>query len=108
MIEQRCCGDVWTYAIEAQTKLVISWPVGRRDAGCATEFLQDVESRWTNRIPLTTDGHRMYLAVVRDAFGEVIDEVYGNDPESEKQYSAMWLWPIRRMRGQPSSFSGPR
>src|SRR5437870_3100440 len=34
--------DVWTFvAIEAQTKLVISWLMGRRDAGCATEFIQD-------------------------------------------------------------------
>ena len=61
-LEAGICGDVWTYtAIEAQTKLVISWMVGRRDAGCATEFLQDVESRLSNRIQLTTDGHKMYL-----------------------------------------------
>ena len=93
MLDERYCGDVWTYvAIEAHTKLVISWLVGRRDAGCATEFLQDVEGRLTNRIQLTTDGHGMYLAAVPDAFGEGIDyaqlvKVYGNDPESEKRYS---------------------
>jgi IS1 family transposase len=61
-LEAGICGDVWTFtAIEAQTKLVISWLVGRRDAGCATEFLRDVESRLSNRIQLTTDGHKMYL-----------------------------------------------
>jgi transposase len=44
MIEKRLCGDAWTFvAIDADTKLVISWLVGKRDAGCATEFLQDVE-----------------------------------------------------------------
>jgi hypothetical protein len=44
MIEKRFCGDAWTFvAIGADTKLVISWLVGKRDAGCATEFLQDVE-----------------------------------------------------------------
>ena len=33
-VEAGTCGDVWTFtAIEAQTKLVISWMVGRRDAG---------------------------------------------------------------------------
>lgn len=91
------CGDVWTFvAIEAQTKLVISWLVGRRDAGTATDFLQDVAGRLSNRIQLTTDGHKMYLAAVPDAFGEQIDfaqlvKVYGNDPEGEKRYSpAQW------------------
>src|SRR5258708_17660715 len=57
---ERVAGDVWTFvAIEAQTKLVISWLVGQRDAGCAAEFLQDVAERVTNRIQLTTDGHKM-------------------------------------------------
>jgi IS1 family transposase len=87
------CGDVWTFtAIEAQTKLVISWMVGRRDAGCATEFLRDVEGRLSNRIQLTTDGHKMYLVAVPDAFAEAVDyaqlvKVYGNDPEGQKRYS---------------------
>src|SRR5205823_116225 len=43
MAAERICGDVWTFtAIEAQTKLVLSWQIGRRDAGFATEFLRDV------------------------------------------------------------------
>jgi IS1 family transposase len=63
-------GDVWTFtAVDADTKLVISWLVGRRDAGCASEFLQDVAGRLSNRIQLTTDGHRMYLEAVPEAFG---------------------------------------
>ena len=68
------CGDVWTFtAIEAQSKLVISWMVGARDAGCATELLRDVEGRLSNRIQLTTDGHKMYLVAVPDAFAESVD-----------------------------------
>src|ERR1700687_4552629 len=52
-------GDVWTFAaIDADTKLVISWAVGRRDAGCAADFLQDVAGRLANRIQLTSDGHK--------------------------------------------------
>lgn len=67
-------GDVWTFvAIEAQSKLVLSWLVGLRDAGCATDFLQDVSARLANRIQLTTDGHKMYLSAVEDAFGGDID-----------------------------------
>ena len=86
-------GDVWTFtAIDAETKLVISWLVGRRDAGCAAQFLQDVASRLSNRVQLTTDGHKMYLEAVPDAFGAGVDyaqlvKVYGNDPEGMKRYS---------------------
>lgn len=86
-------GDVWTFvAIDADTKLALSWLVGRRDAGFATDFLQDVASRLRGRVQLTTDGHKMYLTAVPDAFGEGIDyaqlvKVYGNDPEGQKRYS---------------------
>lgn len=85
-------GDVWTFvAIEAQTKLVLSWLVGLRDAGCATDFMQDVAARLTNRIQLTTDGHRMYLSAVEDAFGGDVDysmlvKLYGSN-DAEKRYS---------------------
>src|SRR5712692_2041469 len=49
--DERVAGDVWTFtAIDADTKLVISWLVGRRDAGCAADFLQDVAGRLSNRI----------------------------------------------------------
>src|ERR1035437_10176316 len=92
-MEAGICGDVWTLtAIEAQTKLLVSWLVGRRDAGCATEFLRDVESRLSNWVQLTTDGHKMYLAAVPDAFAYDIDyaqlvKVYGDNPEGQKRYS---------------------
>src|SRR6202050_2992391 len=94
MAEKRVAGDVWTFtAIDADTKLVISWLVGRRDAGCAAEFLQDVAGRLKNRVQLTTDGHKMYLTAVPDAFSSKIDyaqlvKVYGNDPvEGMRRYS---------------------
>jgi IS1 family transposase len=86
-------GDVWVFvAIDADTKLIIDWLVGRRDAGYATDFLQSVEGRLKDRVQLTTDGHKMYLTAVPDAFGEGIDyaqlvKVYGNDPEGQKRYS---------------------
>lgn len=87
-------GDVWTFtAIDADTKLVISWAVGRRDAGCAADFLQDVADRLANRVQLTTDGHQMYFTAVGDAFGAggvdyaQLVKIYGNDPEGQKRYS---------------------
>jgi IS1 family transposase len=102
-------GDVWTFtAIDAETKLVISWAVGRRDAGCAADFLQDVAGRLSNRIQLTTDGHKMYLTAVPDAFGEQIDyaqlvKIYGNDPEGQKRYSPAQCLGTKRIEliGEP-------
>jgi IS1 family transposase len=107
---RQIAGDVWTFtAIDADTKLVLSWLVGQRDAGFAAEFLQDVAGRLSNRIQLTTDGHKMYLAAVAEAFGpDDIDyaqlvKVYGNDPEGQKRYSpAQCLGTLRQaVAGDP-------
>jgi len=92
-LEAGICGDVWTFtAIDAETKLILGWLVGRRDAGCACEFLQAVQGRLSNRIQLTTDGHKMYLVAVPDAFGNQIGyaqlvKVYGNSAEGQTRYS---------------------
>jgi IS1 family transposase len=86
-------GDVWTWvAIDADSKLICAWLVGKRDAGCATEFIRDLAGRLKHRVQLTTDGHRPYLEAVEDAFGADIDyamliKMYGNDHESETRYS---------------------
>jgi IS1 family transposase len=86
-------GDVWTWtALDADTKLVPSWLVGLRDAGYAFEFMNDLKSRLSNRVQLTTDGHKVYLMAVEDAFGSEVDyamlvKLYGQEPESEKRYS---------------------
>jgi IS1 family transposase len=91
--ESRVAGDVWTWvAIEAQSKLVISYLVGKRDADCATEFIQDVANRITNRVQLTSDGHKVYLNAVIDTFADEIDyaqliKVYGSDRSAEARYS---------------------
>ncbi len=86
-------GDVWTFtAIDADSKLCVSWLVGPRDGGMATEFMQDVASRLRNRIQLSTDGHVIYLDAVEDAFGGNVDyamiqKLYGTAPEAETRYS---------------------
>lgn len=83
-------GDTWTWtAIEADTKLLISHFVGGRDGECAKWFIEDMASRITNRIQLTSDGHKAYLEAVEGAFGADIDyamlvKLYGNAPESAK------------------------
>ena len=67
-------GDVWTWtAIDADTKLAVSYLVGRRDAGDANRFMRDAASRLTHRVQLTTDGLRAYLDAVDSAFATNID-----------------------------------
>ena len=63
-------GSVWTWtAIDADTKLIAGYHVGTRDAGCAYEFMTDLASRIKTRIQLTTDGLKVYINAVADAFG---------------------------------------
>lgn len=67
-------GDVWTWtAIDADTKLVPSWAVGRRDGFTAAAFIRDLADRLATRVQLTTDGHKVYLEAVEGAFGNAID-----------------------------------
>ena len=86
-------GDTWTWtAIDADSKLCISWLIGGRDAGCATTFMKDVASRVANRIQLTTDGHGAYLVAVEAAFADEVDfaqliKVYGAERPGEARYS---------------------
>ncbi len=86
-------GDVWTWtALCADTKLVPSWYVGTRNADAAWTFMQDLADRLSNRVQLTTDGHKAYLDAVDGAFGTSIDyamlvKIYGSAPEAEKRYS---------------------
>jgi IS1 family transposase len=87
-------GDVWTWtAIDADSKLLISYLVGLRDAGYAFHFMQDVASRLANRVQLTTDGYRVYLDAVENTFGADIDyaqlvKIYGTEQlVGETRYS---------------------
>lgn len=86
-------GDVWTFtAVCADTKLVPCFRVGRRDAETASAFMSELASRLANRVQLTTDGAKMYLQAVEDAFGDDIDfamlvKMYGEASEPEKRYS---------------------
>jgi IS1 family transposase len=64
------CGDVWTWtALDADSKLMISWLVGQRGAAWARSFMEDVASRVATRIQITTDGHKVYGEAVEGAFG---------------------------------------
>jgi len=78
-------GDTWTWVgICPDTKLVIAWHVGQRDATDAYFFIHDLKERLASRVQLTTDGLRAYLETVESAFGADVDfaqlvKLYGNE-----------------------------
>jgi len=86
-------GDVWTWvAIDAESKLVVSWCVGSRGLSTAQAFMKDLAGRLSTRVQLTTDGHRVYLEAVESAFGSEIDysmlvKIYKADSEPDTRYS---------------------
>ncbi len=89
-------GDVWTWtALDADSKLIVSWLVGDRDADTANTFMHDVANRLATRVQLTTDGLSKYLEAVTDSFGSYIDfaqliKIYGKEgsaASTEKKYS---------------------
>jgi IS1 family transposase len=86
-------GSVWTWtAIDADSKLIVSYACGGRDASSALEFMKDLASRVTTRIQITTDGHRAYAEAVEGAFGIDVDyamliKVYGQPANPDTQYS---------------------
>lgn len=83
-------GDTWTWtAIDADTKLAVSWLVGGRNAQCAFQFLNDLALRMDRRIQLTSDGLRCYAEAVDAAFEGRVDygqlvKIYGDVPDGTK------------------------
>jgi IS1 family transposase len=87
-------GDCWTWtAIDADSKLLISYQVGGRDAEYALMLMDDLRGRLANKVQLTTDGHKAYLSAVEDAFGADIDyamlvKLYGTGPATTDDAAA--------------------
>jgi IS1 family transposase len=67
-------GDVWTWtALDADSKLMISYLVGARTADNAYNLLADLKSRITSRIQLTTDQLTVYMRSADRVFGIDVD-----------------------------------
>lgn len=83
-------GDVWTWtALDADTKLIVSYFVGDRSGQSAIALMDDLCGRLANRAQLTTDGHKAYLEAVEGTFGADVDyaqlvKLYGDVPDSHK------------------------
>jgi IS1 family transposase len=98
-------GDTWTWtAIDADSKMIVSYIVGGRDAEYAMWFMDDLASRLANRVQLTSDGHKSYLQAVEGAFGCDVDyamlvKMYGNVGGSEqRRYSPAECTGIKKTR----------
>lgn len=104
-------GDVWTWtAIDPDTKLILSWYVGLRNADHAKAFMNDLAGRLANKVQLTTDGLKAYLEAVEDAFGNNIDyailiKLYGAETNETGRYSPPTCIGIRRQAivGKPKT-----
>jgi IS1 family transposase len=86
-------GSLWTWtALDANSKLIVSYLCGGRDAAWARSFMKDVAARLTTRVQITTDGHKAYLEAVEGAFGMDVDyalliKLYGNPAQPDTRYS---------------------
>jgi IS1 family transposase len=103
-------GDVWTWvAIDPDTKLVPCFTLGGRGPATAKTFMDDLAARLANRVQLTTDGHRVYLDAVENAFGSNVDyamlvKIYGADAANDTKYSPAECISCRtvEMNGRPN------
>jgi IS1 family transposase len=87
-------GDVWTwYALDQDSKLIVAYRVGNRDARTANEFIQDLSERLSERVQLTSDGLSLYLVAVEKAFkwGGVdyaqLVKIFGQEIGGQRRYS---------------------
>lgn len=100
-------GDTWTWtAIDSESKMIISYMVGDRDSEYAMAFMDDLRGRLSNRVQLTTDGHKAYLEAVEGTFGADVDlsqlvKMYGGPTGNkghEKKYSPAECTGIKKRR----------
>lgn len=102
-------GDQWTFvAIDAETKLIPTWLVGKRSRENAHDFMRDLSMRLANRIQLSTDAMDSYVNAVEEAFGADVDygqavKFYEAEPMGPGRYSPPKVVDITRtfMQGSP-------
>ena len=88
-------GDAYTFVgIEAKTKLVLCYELGRRNIKTATRFMEKLKNASDGRFQLTTDGLKAYIEAVEETFGIEIDfaqlvKFYKSDEsrQIERRYS---------------------
>ncbi len=96
-------GDVWTYvALDADTKLVPVFEVGKRDWYHTEKFMSDLARRVNTRIQITTDGMNQYLNVIAEEFGDGVDYAQivkvmsGPQFMPDRKYSAPYVTAVKK------------
>src|SRR5438552_14452379 len=107
---RRQVGDVWTWvALDSETKLVPTFAVGDRSGYMANTFIEDLASRLSHRVQLSSDALRAYTDAVERAFGAEVDygsiiKTFGQaEVEGQRRYSPPKITGVRRMpvQGNP-------
>jgi IS1 family transposase len=86
-------GDAWTFVgIDATTKLIPSYLVGKRDRATTHAFVDDLASRMRNMVQISTDGLGLYVAAIEQSFGVDVDyaqvvKSYEAEPTGPGRYS---------------------
>ncbi|MGF7074765.1 IS1 family transposase [Mucilaginibacter sp. 3215] len=86
-------GDIWTWtALDPDTKLIVSYYIGARDAVSAHDFMRDLKSRLNNRVQISTDGLKTYKDAIKNNFGskvdfaQIIKNYESDNPKGAKRY----------------------
>jgi IS1 family transposase len=97
-------GDAWTFvSIDADTKLVPNYRIGRRDAETTRAFINDLASRLKNRVQLSSDAMPAYFEAIEYGFGTNVD--YG---QIVKSYDSAEPLPLNRRYSAPAVVSVKR
>jgi IS1 family transposase len=106
-------GSTWTWtALDADSKLIISYLVGDRDGQHALSFIQDMAERITDRPQITTDGLASYVTAIDEIFGLDVDfaqliKSYSETPDvaPERKYSPGVCTGVsaRKVTGRPDA-----
>ena len=104
-------GDIWTWTgIDADSKLIVSYLVGDRSGEAAMELMDDLRSRFANRVQISTDGHKAHLEAVEGPFGADVDyaqivKMYGATPAPVGRYSPAQCTGIKKYKveGNPDA-----
>ena len=100
-------GDQYIFvALDADSRLVPVFHVGKRDGWTATQFLADLQSRLLNRIQLTSDAFAPYEQAVEDTFGVDVDyaqliKIYRSNGAGRGRYA-----PPEIIEAIPSTING--
>lgn len=93
-IDDPMVGDTFAFVgIERNTKLVLAWHLGDRDAINTEAFTEKLNYATSGRFQLTTDGMEKYIHAISYSLGTRVDyaqliKVYGKvDVEGERKYS---------------------